>query len=211
MSDFSVDLKNELSKFNSIEKTFNNFNKLKIQQDKYREKINFINSYVKSVEEKNKQHQKMVDDIRMSPNTIDSYRFKLNNYLKNGDVSDTTKTVITTFLVTLLAFKFTDSFEDIDILKVHGELNKLILESEKVIRLGETDLENERKRIYEIKRKEDDERRRIQRLKDEEDDERRRRSSSSSYSSSNYGSSSYDSGSSFGGGDSGGGGSSGSW
>jgi predicted Zn-dependent peptidase len=122
----------------------------------------------------------------------------LSKYLKDSDVSSSTRNTIKSFIGGMIIFKVTS-----DVMNSFNDFTSLTSQAEKLASKAQSEIDEEERK------------RRRKKQEEEEEEDRRRRSSysSSSYYSSSSSSSS-DSGSSFGGfggGDSGGGGSSGDW
>jgi len=178
--------------FNSVELVFTNLDTLKNKVRLIDGCKHNIYKHFNDIDQNNRQYRSILSSLQNSNSTLSAYKSNLSRYLTHSDVSSSTRSTISGFLVGMLAFKVGS-----DVYSSFNELNSITSKVNNLINEAESDIqEEERKR----RKKKDEDRRR-----------RNSYSSSSSYGSS-YGSSSSDSGSSFGGfggGDSGGGGSSG--
>lgn len=200
-------LEKAITDFNSVELVFDNLENLKSKLISIESSKQSIYNHFNEVDRKNSDYRSIVSSLNSANSTLSSHKYNLSKYLTNGDVTGATKASISTFLLTMLAFKVGH-----DVYSSFNELNSLTSKVNSLMRTAESEIEEiERKRR---KKREDEARKK--REEEEEEARRRRRNSSSSYGSSSYGSSwgssSSDSSSSFGGfggGDSGGGGSSG--
>jgi uncharacterized protein len=192
--------------FNSVELVFDNLDTLKNKVRLIDSRKHSIYNHFNDIDQKNRQYRSIVSSLQNSTSTLLSHKVKLSSYLTNSDVSSSTRSSISAFLLTMLAFKVGG-----DVYSSFNELNSITSKVNSLTNAAESDIqEEERKR-----RKKREEEARKKREEEEAEDRRRRRNSSSSYGSS-YGSSWSSSSSDssfggFGGGDSGGGGSSGSW
>lgn len=195
-------------KFNNSEKSFVDLSKLKSLLKEVHTSENSFDNYVNSVDDKNRNHAKMVEKVNNSSSEIKTQHDKLKGYLNNSDVSSSTKSLINSFVVTLLAYQVTS-----DLVGSFNGLKSLTDKTNELINKSKADIEREES-IRRKKREEEERKRREKKRREEEEDDRRRSSyysSSPSWGSSSSSSDSSSSWSDFGGGDSGGGGSSGDW
>lgn len=200
MSSYLNKLKQAALQFNSVDKSFDNLDNIRNSYSTYKFIQDDFYSYLGKVSEKNRQYESMLNTLGSSKSTLDSYSSKLGKYIKDSDVSSSTKTTIRSFIGGMIVFKVTS-----DVLNSFNDFTSLTKQAEKLVSKAQSEIDEEERK-----------RRRKKQEEDEEDDRRRRAaySAASSYSSYSSSSSSSDSGSSFGGfggGDSGGGGSSGDW
>jgi uncharacterized membrane protein YgcG len=203
-------VKSSYDQFNNHEKTFDNLSQLKSLLKSSHNSENEFENYVNSVDDKNRNHAKIVDKVNNSSTEIKNQHEKLKGYLNNSDVSSSTKSLINSFIVTLLAYQVTS-----DLMESFNGLNGLIDKTNELIKKSKYEIESEES--IRRRRREDEERKRREKKRKEEQEEEDRRRRDSYFSSSSWSSSSSSSSSSdsswggFGGGDSGGGGSSGDW
>lgn len=200
-------LEKAIEDFNSVELVFDNLENLKSKLRSIDSSKQSIYNHFNEVDRKNSDYRSIVSSLNSANSTLASHKYNLSKYLTDSDVSSSTKASISTFLLTMLAFKVGH-----DVYSSFNELGSLTSKVNALIRTAEDEVEEEERK----RRKKREEEARKKREEEEEEARRRRRNSSSSSSSygSSWSSSSSDSGSSFGGfggGDSGGGGSSGSW
>jgi uncharacterized membrane protein YgcG len=198
MNNYLNKLKQAALQFNSVDKSFDNLDNIRNSYSTYKFIQDDFYSYLGKVSEKNRQYESMLNTLRSSKSTLDSYNSKLSKYLKDSDVSSSTRNTIKSFIGGMIVFKVTS-----DVLNSFNDFTSLTKQAEKLASKAQSEIDEEERK------------RRRKKQEEEEEENRRRRSSysSSSYYSSSSSSSS-DSGSSFGGfggGDSGGGGSSGDW
>jgi hypothetical protein len=198
MNNYLNKLKQAALQFNSVDKSFDNLDNIRNSYSTYKFIQDDFYSYLGKVSEKNRQYESMLNTLRSSKSTLDSYNSKLSKYLKDSDVSSSTRNTIKSFIGGMIIFKVTS-----DVMNSFNDFTSLTSQAEKLASKAQSEIDEEERK------------RRRKKQEEEEEEDRRRRSSysSSSYYSSSSSSSS-DSGSSFGGfggGDSGGGGSSGDW
>jgi uncharacterized protein len=198
MNNYLNKLKQAALQFNSVDKSFDNLDNIRNSYSTYKFIQDDFYSYLGKVSEKNRQYESMLNTLRSSKSTLDSYNSKLSKYLKDSDVSSSTRNTIKSFIGGMIIFKVTS-----DVMNSFNDFTSLTSQAEKLASKAQSEIDEEERK------------RRRKKQEEEEEENRRRRSSysSSSYYSSSSSSSS-DSGSSFGGfggGDSGGGGSSGDW